>query len=189
MSYRMFLMTSLALGMFVGASALAGENVKDATHDGKLVSISGDKLVMTAGNEGKEHSHTLARDVKLTLDGKACKAADLKAGTRIRVTTRGADKQLATRIEGLDKNPDFASNRHDGKLVSISGTKLVMTNKDGKEHSHTLTADAKLTLDGKACQAADLKAGTRIRVSLEHEKPNAATRIEAIDKNQDFASL
>jgi hypothetical protein len=189
MSYRMFLLSALALGLLVGATALAGEEVKESTHDGKLVSITGDKLVMTAGKEGKEHSHTLARDVKLTLDGKACKAADLKAGTKIRVTTRGADKQLATRIEGLDRNPDFASNRHDGKLVSIYSHKLVMTNKDGKEHSHTLTDDTKLTLDGKACQASDLKPGTKIRVSLENEKPHAATRIEAIDKNQDFASL
>ena len=189
MSYRMFLLAALAIGLFVSATALAGEEVKDSTHDGKLVSITGDKLVMTAGKEGKEHSHTLARDVKLTLDGKACQAADLKAGTRIRVTTRGADKQLATRIEGLDKNPDFASNRHDGKLVSIFGNKLVMTNKNGKEHSHTLTADVKLTLDGKACQAADLKPGTKIRVTTENDQPHAATRIEAIDKNQDFASL
>jgi len=188
MSYRMFLSAALAVGMFAGASVLAGEDVKDSTHDGKVVSITGDKLVM-ANKDGKEHSHALARDVKLTLDGKACKAADLKAGTRIRVTTRGADKQLATRIEGLDKNPEFASNRHDGKLVSISSSKLVMANKDGKEHSHTLNADVKLTLDGKACQAADLKSGTRIRVTTESDQPNAVTRVEAIDKNLDFASL
>lgn len=188
MSYRMFFSAALALGMFAGASALAGEDVKDATHDGKVVSIAGDKLVM-ANKEGKEHSHTLARDVRLTLDGKACKAADFKAGTRIRVTTRGADQQLATRVEGLDKNPEFASNRHDGKLVSISSSKLVMANKDGKEHSHMLTAAVKLTLDGKACQAADLKSGTRIRVTTESDQSNAVTRVEAIDKNLDFASL
>src|SRR5687767_4992970 len=156
MSYRMFQVATLSLGMFVGAMALAaeeGKEVKDSTHDGKVVSISGEKLVMSS-KEGKEHPHTLARDVKLTLDGKACKAADLKAGTRIRVTTKGGDKQLAIRIEAIDKNREFAAKSHDGKLVRITSEKLVMTNQEGKEHSHTLATDAKLTLDGKSCQAA-----------------------------------
>ena len=190
--FRMFQLTTLALVMFVGRPALAGEDVKvkDGTHDGVLVSISGDKLVMTAGKEGKEHSHTLARDIKLTLDGKACKAADLKAGAKIRVTTRGGDKQLATQIEGLDKNAEFAvSNRHEGKVVSISGKKLVMTGVEGSaEHTCTLTTDAKVTCDGKVCKPADLKAGMRIRVTIDSAIPHSATQVEALDKNEDFAS-
>ncbi len=81
---------------------------EEAMHDGKVVSITGDKLVMT-GMDGQKHSHTLTADAKLTLDGKACKAADLKPGTRIRVTTQGIDKSVANKIEGLDKNLNFAS--------------------------------------------------------------------------------
>jgi hypothetical protein len=78
---------------------------------------------------------------------------------------------------------------HDGRVVSITGDKLVMTNKEGIEHSHALTADAKLTLDGKASTAADLKPGTRIRVTLQSDEPHAAIRVEAIDKNPEFTSL
>ena len=74
-------------------------------------------------------------------------------------------------------------------MVSITADKLVMTNKEGLEHSHALTADAKLTLDGNACTAADLKPGTRIRVTLQNEAPRAAIRVEAIDTNPEFASL
>ena len=88
--------------------AAKDKKADEATHDGKVVSITGDKLVMTS-TEGQEHSHTLTADAKLTLDGNACQAADLKPGTRIRVTTQGADKSAANRIEGLDKNLDFAS--------------------------------------------------------------------------------
>ena len=189
MSFRMFSVASLALAMLVGATALAAE---PNTHDGKVVSITGGKLVMTS-QEGSEHSHTLAADATLTLDGKACKAADLKAGTRIRVTTQGADKSVANRVEGLDKNQAFAavaSNRQDGKVVSITGNKLVMTGKLGKEeHTCTLSADVKVTCDGKVCKSSDLKPGLRIRVTSENDDSRAATRIEAIDKNLEFASL
>jgi hypothetical protein len=78
---------------------------------------------------------------------------------------------------------------HDGTVVSITSDKLVMTNREGIEHSHALTTDAKLTLDGKTCTAADLKPGTKIRVTLQSDAPHAAIRVEAIDKNPEFASL
>jgi CTP-dependent riboflavin kinase len=188
MSFRMFSVATSALAMLVGASALAAKVAEQGTHDGKVVSITGSKLVMM-NKEGQEHSHTLTADAKLTLDGKVCKAADLKPGTRIRVTTQGADKGQANRIEGLDKNLDFASDRHDGKVVSITGNKLVMTSLEGEEHSHALTVDAKLTLDGKVCKAADLKPGTRIRVTTQGADKSVANRIEGLDKNLDFASL
>jgi hypothetical protein len=154
--------------------------------DGTVVSLSGDKLTMTS-KEGKEQSHPLAANVKVTCDGKACTAADLKAGMRIRVTTDTAAPHAAARIEALDKDVAFVSNSHDGKVVSITGDKFVMTNMEGKEeHTHTLTADSKVTCDGKACKAADLKPGMRIRVTTEKAEPHAVTHIEALDNNQDF---
>jgi hypothetical protein len=48
-------------------------------HDGKVVSVVGDKLTTTC-NEGKQHCHTMAKEAQVTCDGKANKAADLKAG-------------------------------------------------------------------------------------------------------------
>lgn len=82
----------------------AGPNEKSM--DGTVVSISADKLTMT-NKEGKAHSHALAANVTVTCDGKTCAAADLNAGMRIRVTTNDAAPHAATRIEALDKNPDF----------------------------------------------------------------------------------
>jgi hypothetical protein len=76
------------------------------TMDGTVVNVSGDKLTM-ADKEGKEHSHALAANVKVTCDGKACMSADLKAGMKIRVTTGSAEPHAATRIEALDKNAAF----------------------------------------------------------------------------------
>ena len=192
MSYRMFLFAPLALALFVGGSVLAAAEFKvkkDRTHDGKLVSVTSDKLVMT-GKDGYERSHTLARNVRVTLDGRVCQPADLKAGTRIRVTTRNADPPLVIRIEGFDKHPAFAaSNRHDGKLVRISGDRLVMTSTEGSdEHTYALAVDAKVTCDGSVCRAADLKPGMRIRVMTDREAAQSAIQVEALDKSPDFAT-
>ena len=93
-------------------------------------------------------------------------------------------KNLGSKTETEEK---VAGKSHDGKVVSITGAKLVMTNMEGEEeHMHALTADAKITCDGKACKAADLKSGMRIRVTTEHAEPHSATRIEAIDVHPDF---
>lgn len=163
--------------------------VSEKTMDGKVVSVSADKLTMT-NTEGKEHSHTLAANVKVTCDGKTCTAADLKAGMKIRVTTDTADRHAAARIEALDRDAAFANRSHDGKVVSMVGDKLVMSTTEGAtEHSHTLSADIKVTCDGKVCKAADLQPGMRIRVTTEDAEPHAATRIEALDKNRGFEKV
>ena len=189
MNNRMFSLGVMAWALLVvSAPAFAAEEV-EATHDGNVVSIIGDKLVMTT-MDGQEHSHKLTTDAKFSLDGKPCLAADLKAGTKIRVTTQGTDKTVASQIEGLDKNPEFASFHYDGKLVSISDKTLVMTGAPSKdEQTCTLTANVKFTLDTKACKAADLKPGMRIRVTTASDDPFAATQIEALDKNVAFATL
>lgn len=75
--------------------------------EGKFVNLTGNKLVMTS-KDGKESSLTLSKDAKVTCDGTTCKPADLKAGGKIRVTTKQDDKTVATGIESLKKNAEFA---------------------------------------------------------------------------------
>jgi uncharacterized protein (TIGR03000 family) len=84
----------------------AAKDASRSTHDGTVVSMADDKLVMT-GMGDSEHSHALTADVKLTRDGKVCKSEDIKAGMKIRVTTKTDDKQTVTKIQSLDKNADF----------------------------------------------------------------------------------
>lgn len=158
----------------------------DQPMDGTVVSISGDKLTMTS-KEGKEHSHTIAANVTVTCDGKTCAAADLKPGMKIRVTMDTTDRHAASRIEALDQDAAFASSSRDGKAVSVTGEKLVMTNMEGAdERTYTLAAGIRITCDGKDCKAADLKPGMRIRVTTDNAEPPAATRIEALDSDRDF---
>lgn len=73
------------------------EHADETQHDGKVVSVVGNKLTTTC-SQGKEHCHTMAKDAKITCDGKAGKAADLKAGTQVHVTCDKADKSIATAV-------------------------------------------------------------------------------------------
>ena len=81
-----------------------------------------------------------------------------------------------------------ASNTFEGKIVSMTGNKLVMRNKDGTAYSHTLAKDAKLTRDGKACKTDDLKAGAEIRLTTKKDDRNVATGIEWLTNNKETGS-
>jgi hypothetical protein len=84
-----------------------GGTLASSSHDGKAVSITKDKLVMTNSTGAEELSYTLTVDSRVSCDGKICNAADLKPGMRVRVTTENAESHTATRIEALDNNRDF----------------------------------------------------------------------------------
>jgi uncharacterized protein YdeI (BOF family) len=102
------------------------------------------------------------------------------------------DRKAATEsVQGLgrpakDKAAGPAEKITDGTMVSVNGGELTITDKEGKEHRHTLAGDVKVTCDARPCEAADLKAGMRVRVTTGDDAPHAATRVEALDKNAAF---
>lgn len=82
----------LALGCStLFASAAVAEEAN--THEGLVVSAGAGHLAMT-GIDGKERSYDIGDMVKITVNGHMGKLEDLKAGTRIRVTTDKAGKAL-----------------------------------------------------------------------------------------------
>jgi hypothetical protein len=100
-------------------------------------------------------------------------------------------KEAVADVQGLghkakDKVAGSSEKSVDGVVVSASGDKLTMTDKEGKEHSQSLAANVKITCDGKTCAIADLKQGMRIRVTTENAEPHNANRIEALDNNRAF---
>ena len=76
-------------------------------HDGTVVSFSGDRLVM-ATRESNEYSFRVAADAFVCCDGITCQVEDLKVGSKIRLTTKADDINVATKIEALDTQVDFA---------------------------------------------------------------------------------
>ncbi len=104
---------------------------------------------------------------------------------------QGDRKAAAESVQGLghqakDKVARPGEKSRDGTMVRVGGGELTMTDKEGKEHRHLLAADVEVTCDGKVCKAADLKPGMRIRVTTGSADPYAATRVEALDLNEEF---
>jgi hypothetical protein len=115
-------------------------------------------------------------DVTLSVDKDKIKEDGKAAVTKL----EDVGHQIKDKIEGADEKS------MDGKMVSVSADKLTMTDMEGKEHSHALAANLKVTCDDKTCAAADLKPGMRIRVTADTTSRRAASKIEALDKDQDF---
>jgi len=107
---------------------------------------------------------------------------------RIRVTTKPGDESVATRVEALGKHKKFAD-IHEGTLARVDGKKLLATSKDGKEHSHMLSADTVVTRDGKVCKAEELKPETKVRVTVSESVDDVVIRIEALDKKDSFVQI
>jgi hypothetical protein len=82
---------------------------------------------------------------------------------------------LSTPLVAGDKNT------HEGTFVKATSDKEFVMDDKGKEHTHTLSADAKVTdIDGKNCKLADLQKGQRIRVTTKEGDKKTATRVEAL---------
>jgi hypothetical protein len=102
-----FLMV-VAVAIFAALPALAIADENGTTHEGKIVKITKDELVMT-DKDNKEHTHKLNATVKLKLDNKDVQLADIadfKAGMKVRVTTKKGDPKTVVEIEALSKG-DF----------------------------------------------------------------------------------
>lgn len=69
------------------------------------------------------------------------------------------------------------------KVVKVDGTKLTIEREPGKEHTAEVAADAKITADGKDVKLADLKVGTRVKVTVKKEDAKLTiTKVEATTK-------
>lgn len=74
--------------------------------EGKVVTADMENLVMIA-DDAKSHSFIVTKDTKVTCDGKECKAADLPANARVRVTKDKTDEFILLIIQAIVENPDF----------------------------------------------------------------------------------
>src|SRR5262245_796335 len=90
----------LALVFWMGAPALAD----DKPHEGKVVRAGDGKLTMTDKDGKNEHTHAVAADAKITIDGQVAKLDELKRDFEVKVTTeKRGERTVATKIEAKKK--------------------------------------------------------------------------------------
>ena len=92
--YRMLSLSvaALALALFAVSPTRAAESV----HEGHVVKVAEGKLTI-AGKDKKDHTHDVAKDAAITVDGKKAKLEDLKPHMHAKVTMD--DKHTITKIE------------------------------------------------------------------------------------------
>lgn len=96
------------------------------------------------------------------------------------------EKKTAPSKPALHK-PEHPANKFEGCFVSFRDNKVVMKNKDGKEYTHTLSKDAKITCDGAVCKSEELKVGGKIRVTTMDGNNQVVTALESLNKQTEFA--
>jgi hypothetical protein len=78
-----------------------------------------------------------------------------------------------------------AKDTHTGTFVSVKGNQITMKDKAGKEHTHTLSPEAKIFgADGKECRVDDLREGQTIRVTTKADDKTVAVKIEVMRKKK-----
>lgn len=167
--------------------SLAAESKK-----GKILS-AGNAKVTIQDLDGKSHTYAVAKDAKITRDGKAAKLEQLVKGDSADVTTELKESELiATAINAVssksaaDVTPAalLPASHHLGTVLSAGQGKLKILGEDGKtEKSFDVAADAKITRDGKAAKLEDLVKEDSVKVTTEiRGTKEVATAIEGKGK-------
>jgi hypothetical protein len=76
------------------------------SRDGHFVQLSGNRLTRMSSS-GEQYYHLLDASTRVTCDGVLCRASQLQAGQRIRVTNRPNDPHIAARIEVINTHDHF----------------------------------------------------------------------------------
>lgn len=161
-----------------GALPTATEvRVSGNTLSGVIKEVTATELALES--EKKPLPFTVTAGTQVTVNGKAAKATDLKAGDKVILTLATDERSVLTVTNGSKsgegdkpggekpiKNPKFA-----GKVASVDAAARTVTlmfkgEGGGKEIVVKLTADAKITVDGKDAKIDDIKKGVVVMFNL-----------------------
>ena len=90
---------ALALIALTEPSLLAAD---EKPHEATVVKAGAGKITLTFKGDDQKHTHDVAKDAKITLDGKDAKLQELKEGFPVKLTMN--DKFVITKIEAKSKD-------------------------------------------------------------------------------------
>jgi hypothetical protein len=91
-------LVAVALVALAGPRLLAAD---DKVHEATVVKAGDGMITLMFKGSDQKHMHDVAKDAKITLDGKEAKLEDLKEGFPVKVTMD--DKFVITKIEAKSK--------------------------------------------------------------------------------------
>jgi hemoglobin len=127
---------------------------KVATVLGKVVGVDKDKLTVSV--DEKEKSFTVPAAAKVTIDDKDGKLADLKKDSAVIVNTKD-DVVVSVDAKSPTPPPPPKETKVTGKVTKVDANKLTVKPETGDEKTFAVPEDAKVTIDGKAGKAGDIK--------------------------------
>ena len=95
------LIVAAALVALAGRPLLAADD-KAHEHEAHVVKVADGKITLHFKGADKPHTHDVAKDAAITLDGKKAKLEDLKEDFPVKVTMD--DKHVITKIEARSKD-------------------------------------------------------------------------------------
>jgi RNA polymerase sigma factor (sigma-70 family) len=141
------------------------------TFTGPISEVGASSITLAA--EKNPRTARITADTKVTVNGKAAKAADLKAGDRVQLVLT-ADERSALAItggargEGDGEKPARKPIRFGGKVAKVDATARTITlaPEGGLAVAVKVTADAKITIDGKDAKLGEVAKGMTVTFSL-----------------------
>lgn len=100
MMLRIPFLAAVAVSM-IALSGLPLLAADEKVHEATVVKAGDGKITLSFKGDDSKHTHDVAKDAKITLDGKEAKLEDLKEGFPIKATMD--DKFVITKIEAKSK--------------------------------------------------------------------------------------
>jgi anti-sigma-K factor RskA len=99
MMQRVLTLSLAAMFVLAVSVVVAADKEKSDSKVVGTVSVAGDGKITVTDKDGKDHAMTVAKDAKISCDGKECKLEDLKKGTAVTIGLNPDHKDVASSIE------------------------------------------------------------------------------------------
>lgn len=169
---RLMAMTAIALLTFVASAKAQVKTETKVEHgptvhsvkveSGEVVYVSGNDLVLKLEDGELRHFPNVPDSTKITVDGKELSVHDLKPGMKLqRTTVTSTTPRMITTVETVS-----------GKVWHVTPpTNVILTLKDGKNHSFKIPKGQKFTINGKDTDAFGLRKGMNLLATTITEVP------------------
>jgi ferric-dicitrate binding protein FerR (iron transport regulator) len=132
-------------------------------------------ITLAAEGNNDERVFSLAKDVKVTIDGKESKLADVKEKAKVLLTLGRDDKTVVEITIGRGRGREGERPRVPtvtGKVAKApkDSTLTLTVGRGNEEKDFTVAKDAKVTIEGKEAKLGDVKEGMVVTLVLDAEQ-------------------